>query len=1251
MTQDNSKSARMSVTLFFFLLFLFILDSVSAICPPGLFPNPQCNNQCTYCSLSTTPIYSIWGVSLLETYNCDTSGNCLSCPTPATQYGPQCTNCLQTRSLKDLFAVPPTYTPIMDYCSTEYAGTTCGNSVSQTTLCRCLDPTKHFVLPSAPVPSSNFIYLTYYSSITPPYFGPPPNPIDYCCVSGCPAGTWGCNCQFKCAAGCLTCSNAQVCSGCAQDNFLVNGVCHSCSPYCILPSSSSAGPACQSPTGNCLTQCVPGFYGAQCANQCPICPPNSICSDGKNGTGSCICSITGQILSQAYGICIVPTCGSDRSNLCSNHGLCDQIYTVSGYNEYCLCDPGWNGTDCSIPFTGYTECDCGVYWNSGYQVSSINLLPQMMILNDMPGVNLLGTPAIFHPIGTVQQGEHLAYQDFFADGFLTWLSPLYGDLTGQAAEFPNPVLMSAYFHLGLGTPAGYPAFSPVSVLPVGVTFTLYTIERTTYNNCSSSSLDIDYFYTNNQTMQQVIGAYCTEQQVLESGKDQPCNSQPNANYPNAIVNYWPLRYWRYVAHQVRINPNSNCQMQPVVFDPSSYCAKSRCLSLSGTGPPCILDGSVAGYCSVNQNNPTGFQCSCLQFFDTNNEGPGNLNFQPLFIGEACQFPVTSFCISPDSPHILCSGVANACQSKREWNGTFFLQNYIQFETQLYNEFVPFCNCAGSAFTGQYCQTSLCPQDCNSQGGGGTCISNGNSSFCKCNDGWLGASCQINAAVCVYNHVNCNGQGQCLLDSGNNPFCSCNTGFLGAQCQNFYCSLSQMVPGHGTCLNGIAFGCYPPYLGPSCAVDSCARYGGVVTGNPPSGCNCVAPYANLLGSSTIVNQVAQSTGTLQVVAACWPQCPFLFNLSLTCGVPGAGICLQTELPPDFTRTAVCQCNPGYLFNSTTGLCDAFCANGVVPSGWTPNNLLPCLCSPVSGFDTNNGLNPKCDHPVCDLLGSFNITSNKCDCVPPFNSFTNCLTSECTITQPSATVIPWIQGRTQFRCNCPLPSAPLDPNNNPYDCAGTVCGNNGTPNPNFNGVAKNACFCQGQFRTICNDTALVCPYCQGSFCLNNGYPNPTNINLCTCLFPFTGSNCGNSLCVNGFPSINGFCVCEAAFTGNLCDQPVCGSNGQFFNNTCLCSTGFTGQQCQTKIQLNPITYNPETGIISGLPSPPTTTTLIPVLSTAQAGAVLATAAVALIGGIAVTAYIVINYTSAAATTALVGARMRETRPLIVASNRKR
>lgn len=1150
------------------------------------------------------------------------NGFCRDCPNNIDQYGPNCDNCIR-KYLNLLQADDPlTVTRTVNYpylgiglqfvgqslysililatgeqsfsisnykfCEIEYQGTTCGGGINQPAGCRCIDSQYEFRLPSIPQVISNGIPLFWYER-DPPL--PAPSQVEnHCCLRNCPGGYTGCRCNKNCGTGCRSCSdilNNVTCTECQANYYLLNPpiqdiYCATCPPGCsictgLTPSSTCKPYACTSPD-RCANECINGYWGPKCDGVCPhVCPLRSHCSQGRNGTGQCVCDHSDEVYSETLYSCIKPTCGVDRVNLCNNHGLCIQsIESVSNtgeFSEYCICDTGFTGATCSNVYSKYDECDCGTLWSNPFQ-SSLGLLPKMRLTVDLVDIKLFGTqsPKAGIPVGNIEQAKYLCYQDFECDGFLIWSSPLYGLQTDQADIFPQPVTLVAFFTKDSTITPG----SPPSALPTGITFNVYTIDRIQQNNCSNPTLDLTYYYT--PQSRPTIIQYCTETQqqsisyVVNNWLGRAIHKDcfgafviQDSNPFTPSQNYWPIRHWRYHAHKFRsLKPRVNCELQPQVYSPSSYCHTSRCLSISGTGPPCIMDGQRTGYCLANPQHQSGYQCNCLTFFEANSVGTGSLNYQPFFMGLACQFPVISFCVNGQDT-VLCNGVTNACQSVKQWNGEFYLQNFEGFRTLLNQDFLPRCNCNGSAYTGHYCETARCPGNCKTLSpSAGNCVSTNyplNTIFkCECAPFAIGDNCEIDASACLNNlGQQCSGRGKCNPASGNHttPYCICDEGFFGTLCQNFYCSIDQMIPGHGTCMNGISTGCYPPYSGPACAVDNCAIYGnGKVIGNPPSGCECNYPYTNQLNGET--------------VASCWPQCPIANNTICGLSTTTAHTCVQFTDPMTATRIAICNCANGYIRNTTTGLCAAFCIHGIVPQGWTSTNLLPCICSANTGFDTNQGLNPRCDHPICGDLGIYNITAGKCDCIPPYNPFTKCITSLCTLNGAStAIVIPWLENGEGFRCSCPIPKKPMN-ELIPYDCNGHICTNNGIPNPNYNptviSIARNACLCQGKYRTICNNTASVCnSYCQDSFCLNGGIPAPNDITKCQCMFPFFGDDCEKISCNTAqtliADPIGNKCICKPGFTGVTCDQETCLNGGIFINNTCLCdlNTLFTGPRC--------------------------------------------------------------------------------------------
>lgn len=986
-----------------------------------------------------------------------------------------------------------------------------------------------------------------------------------------------------------------VCDACLDFQYYdhTQDGCRTCPSTCSSCSMSGDDPncfterACQDGEGVCFNPCPPGIVGPKCDKQCsPSCPSGSTCRLNGDNEPVCGCDNPDLIFSDLTYTCIRPSCGVDRDNMCNNHGICVQSQvSPPTFDEFCACNNGWDGLTCEIPKIYGDECDCGTLWSNPIQKNKAALL-NLIPLYDMPGVRLLNPPEgkVGVPVGNVAQAQDLCSKDFFCDEFLIWAAPSYGIISNQVSVFNTPVLITSFYSY---TPTPQPA--PPAGLPTGVTFVSYSIDRIKQNNCSSPAFDLSHYYTFNTANQKIIKQYCKDTQndyILPSmgralGYDCDGLFIGGTDYVGTGTNrltYWPIRHWRYVGHQQRLSPNALCNLNPVVFDPKEFCHQPRCLALSGQGPPCVSSGGLrTGYCMDKPASPGDYQCKCLEFFQAGNIGPTSLNYQPAFQGLACQFPITAFCIEPEEPTV-CNGVSGACQSRKTWNGDFYLQNFEQFKSSpVYNDYVPECNCANTPYKGTYCQESRCPGDCKSlSASAGNCELDSNSIVpetykCVCGEEAIGQYCEVSADACLIDGYKCSGRGTCKEANVNHTtaWCDCQSegGFYGTFCENYSCDEEFMVPGHGYCENNTPGLCFPAYTGTACAVDKCAVYHGVVTGTPPSGCICDAGYSPYLNGA--------------LVPQCWPQCPKHPTLGTVCGNTGAGICNQVEqgtvtVP---SRTAVCACNHGFIFNSTTKLCDPYCAHGTVDGLWTANNPTPCICSATTGFDTNNGQSPKCDHPICNNRGVYNQTNATCICEEPYESQSNCLFNKCTRnTHPTAEVIEWLGGLSKYKCSCPHPSVPLDPISAPYNCDGNICGVNGMVNSFYDpGIHTpiDVCVCKGHYRTVCNTTTQsTCDYCTSSHCLNGGSPYVDNNLACECLFPFTGELCELNECQANHTATAtvGSCLCLGGFSGSRCEGSTCLNNFPMVDGVCACDRSlYTGLRCETPIPVEKLLLN--------------------------------------------------------------------------------
>jgi hypothetical protein len=172
----------------------------------------------------------------------------------------------------------------------------------------------------------------------------------------CQANWWTATCDRQCNK-----INGLQCNG--------KGVCDH-SLHCTCFSGSATGYW----TGENCTECKPGFYGAQCLQDCPgtACAPCNFhgnCSDGVNGLGTCTCSnnnVNGHWTGEACNLCASSYYGFDcmercpqgtgnASGTCGGRGTCDDGTSGTGF---CTCTGTFGGFSCSECVTGYYGPGC-----------------------------------------------------------------------------------------------------------------------------------------------------------------------------------------------------------------------------------------------------------------------------------------------------------------------------------------------------------------------------------------------------------------------------------------------------------------------------------------------------------------------------------------------------------------------------------------------------------------------------------------------------------------------------------------------------------------------------------------------------------------------------------------------------------------------------------------------------------------------------------------------------------------------------
>ena len=143
----------------------------------------------------------------------------------------------------------------------------------------------------------------------------------------CRSGWSGADCQLQCARD----PTGVPCAGmpCMEGQCVCTG--DACGPSCNV-----TGRQCDS------FACPPGWYGPDCADQCPqagggTCGGHGSCLAKVYGNGRCICA-----LGYAGTACNV-TCPVVEAGVCSGHGVCD------ARSGGCSCYWGYATADCSLP--------------------------------------------------------------------------------------------------------------------------------------------------------------------------------------------------------------------------------------------------------------------------------------------------------------------------------------------------------------------------------------------------------------------------------------------------------------------------------------------------------------------------------------------------------------------------------------------------------------------------------------------------------------------------------------------------------------------------------------------------------------------------------------------------------------------------------------------------------------------------------------------------------------------------------------
>ena len=171
----------------------------------------------------------------------------------------------------------------------------------------------------------------------------------------CAPGHLGANCTHACPVGA-----GAVCGG--------HGRCFADRRDCVCYQSPEAG--YWDPVHNC-TDCLPGFWGPGCTDQCfggacHTCSGHGVCDGGVHGTGQCACDARwmgagcyecaeGWHGPDCNASCPVSRGASGGPAVCGGHGTCEDGRFRSGE---CVCETPWGGGDCGDCLRGFFGPDC-----------------------------------------------------------------------------------------------------------------------------------------------------------------------------------------------------------------------------------------------------------------------------------------------------------------------------------------------------------------------------------------------------------------------------------------------------------------------------------------------------------------------------------------------------------------------------------------------------------------------------------------------------------------------------------------------------------------------------------------------------------------------------------------------------------------------------------------------------------------------------------------------------------------------------
>jgi len=859
--------------------------------------------------------------------------------------------------------------------------------------------------------------------------------------------------------------------------------------YCTERNAGDVGDGCGiSSTPKCL-----GFVGL-CQSENPAlfvgnaslyreqqCCPASVCElpTGWNGSVGCIngvfnwqystCKCNPTWLQDATtGACTISVCPYNTANLqvCQGNGVCQ-------LNGTCHCNTGYFGTECSF------RTDVAI---SNFATNHLNY--NCSYLDPTCDCTNHGT-YIFDPIAgttTCQCSYSSTYfwYDALCDKFQYTAKC---NLSNAVVQYlPNANFDPNYVHCKCGTNWGGPSCD-VNLCPSANGRVCNGI-----GTCSST----------NQCLQYFEGAYTCGDQFRWGGcacnidLQEYCSANGSSTYCSGVQTIFQL-------DSSPCKPYFNATLRQTAY--KCFCPPERtgqfCESES-CPIPFLYNEVLTQPCNglVCAQNSTTLEpyCDC----QINNRVFG----QAMFIGDNCQFDVTSSCAyNPPGINnlLLCSN-----------NGVCTPDNP-------YAIFPSFSCVCDSGYTGVYCERSNCSSPCVY----GQCVAapDGTESTCKCTNPSVYTK-TIDIPTCTV--PNC---GAAFPNAAGTACVCTNTSLAPPLCTTLNCYRDPTTND----LCGVTAPDDPidyseaPF--PDGAIDTIYKTCGL------DGCECGWKYSKTGNYCTSICDVNHSLGsTFLLVNGARPR----NSLGIPETIFSTCLCKPGYDPATNCSTTLCK-NNATLLNSGTCACQPvytgnYCNATQCGARGSPNSSSTCACHlPFTGPFCKSILPAYSTY--CQNGGSFN-DAGACQCPFPYTG-AQCNGSLCingVAVNGSCLCNPNYSGLTCSTLQCPVNSVA---SNGACVCAtgfsGATC-NISQCGP-YGIYEYGFCACLGLWKNNPADSSR----CTSSQCGVYGTPIGTSL-TCSCTPPATGTFC-TLACVHGiYVASTGTCVCNSGFTGVLCSTNI-------------------------------------------------------------------------------------------------------------------